>query len=225
MSDILREIDDELQREHMAALWHKYKIVVVGAIVVLLIGTASYSAWRDHDSQANIKRSVALGNITANVTTNEVQKSEALAALATEYPATGHAVLARFAAATALNKAGQTTAAVQALQTIIADAAAPALAQNYARLLLVELQFDSLPPEKLREMLAPLAVDGAPWRYPARLLQGVLLGKAGDHQTAATLFATLVADPSVTSAIREQAKLLARYYATLIAPPAASTTK
>jgi hypothetical protein len=214
MSDLLREIDEELQREHMAALWHKYKIPTLGFIALLVLGTASYSAWQDHKIATATKRSVALSTVLGTTTMTDPQKSEAFLAFATSNAGSGQAALARMAAINALLRDHKTAAAVQELDVLANDATAPSIARDYARLSKISVQFEQADPAQLRQQLAPLAADGQPWRYMARLLQGALLAKTGEPKMAQAVFGTLAEDQAAPTTLREQAKILARYYAT-----------
>lgn len=214
MSDLLREIDEELRREHMAALWHKHKYVVMAVLGLLVLGTASYSGWQEHKEKTEVSRSVALGSVGTAPNLDDLQKSEAFMAFAKSNPGTGQAALARMNAVGALIRAGKKDDALRELDALANDPATPALAQSYARLVRVELQFDTGDLVQLRQELAPLAEDGQPWRYTARFLQGTLFGKHGDAKTARDIFTALAVDPNAPVSTRDMAKLLARYYGT-----------
>ena len=45
MSDILREVDEELRRERYQKLWERYGIYVVGAALVLVLAVAGWRGW------------------------------------------------------------------------------------------------------------------------------------------------------------------------------------
>ncbi|HKS89763.1 MAG TPA: tetratricopeptide repeat protein, partial [Stellaceae bacterium] len=54
MSDIFREIEDELRRDNLLKLWQRYGKYLIAAVVVLLLIAGAIVAWRDH--QANQRR-------------------------------------------------------------------------------------------------------------------------------------------------------------------------
>ena len=48
MSDIFREIDEELRRDNLLKLWSRYGRYVVALAVLVLIVAGGTVAWRDH---------------------------------------------------------------------------------------------------------------------------------------------------------------------------------
>ncbi len=214
MSDLLREIDEELQREHMAALWHKYKIPVLAVLALIVLGTASQTAWKQHKEATEISRSVALGSLGTRPGMTDAEKGEAFNAFANTYKGSGQAVLAQMSALGFLLQAGKKDEALQGLEALAHNQDAPLLVREYAKLVRVEIQLDTADPTSLRQQLEPLAAEGQPWRFTARMLQGLLFGKHGDYAKAKTIFTTLSDDANAPVTLRDEAKILARYYGT-----------
>ena len=48
MSDIFREIDDELRRENLLQLWSRYSRYIIAAAVLLVLIAGGIFAWRQH---------------------------------------------------------------------------------------------------------------------------------------------------------------------------------
>lgn len=214
MADLLREIDEELQREHMAALWRKYQFLILGLIACIIFGTAANSAYKQHVTQKEVALSVALGSVATKPEMQDAEKIEAFQAFARSNPGVGQSVLAQMAAISVMLRANKTDEALKALDALANDAAATSFTQDYARLVRIQVQFDKGDPVQLRQQLAPLAAEGQPWRYTARMLQGGLYGKHGDNAKAKEIFQALSQDKEAPVTIRDEARLLARYYAT-----------
>ncbi|MBP7252993.1 MAG: tetratricopeptide repeat protein [Alphaproteobacteria bacterium] len=214
MADLLREIDEELQREHMAALWRKYQVLIMGIIACLIFGTAANSAWKQHVAQKEVSLSVALGSVATRPEMQDAEKIEAFQAFARSNPGAGQGVLAQMAGISVMLRANKTDEALKALDALANDRTASPLTQDYARLVRIQVQFEKGDPVQLRQQLAPLAAEGQPWRYTARVLQGGLYGKHGDNAKAKEIFQTLSQDNQAPITIRDSARLLARYYAT-----------
>lgn len=213
MSDILKEIDEELQREHMAALWKKYKVPVVGIIALIILGTATYTTWKQHKESRQVGLSVALGSLATRPGMTEAQKVEAFQAFARQNPETGQGVLAQMTAVGGLLKDGKRDEAIKQLDVLANDSYANQMTKDYARLVRIQLLLDTGDPVVLRQQLAPLAENGQPWRYNARMMQGLLFGKHGDYVRARDIFKALGESSDAPTTTREEAKLLARYYA------------
>ena len=56
VSDIFREIDDELRRENLLRLWTRYsRHIIAGAVLVALIAAGIF-AWRQHVASERLAR-------------------------------------------------------------------------------------------------------------------------------------------------------------------------
>jgi hypothetical protein len=208
MNDILREIDDELQRERMAALWHKHKFLIVGLLAAVIFLTASISAWRDHRTATEVRNSLALGTIGENASLDEAGKAEAFLGFARDHQGTGQADIATLMAIGIKRDLGKKDQVLQDLAALAANDKARPLVRDYARLLRVQLRLDSEDIALLRQELAPLAADGQPWRYTARLLQGSLFLRGGETKTAQEVFGAIANDATAPIAARDSARLM-----------------
>ena len=45
MSDIIREVDEELRRERMMKLWERYGIYVVAVAVLVVVAVGGWRVW------------------------------------------------------------------------------------------------------------------------------------------------------------------------------------
>ena len=110
MSDIFREIDEELRRDNLLKLWSRYGRYIVAVAVVALIVAGGVVAWRAHqlsERQAQSARYAgALALARAGKTTDA---ATVFATIAKE--GGGYAVLASFEEAALLAKSGDHKAA------------------------------------------------------------------------------------------------------------------
>src|SRR5512146_2270645 len=85
VSDIFREIDEELRRDNLLKLWQRYAKYIIGVVILVLLIAGAIVAWRDH--QANERRaqgsrySSALALARAG---KDAEAAKAMAALAGE---------------------------------------------------------------------------------------------------------------------------------------------
>jgi hypothetical protein len=83
----------------------------------------------------------------------------------------------------------------------------PVLA-DFARLQSAMLQLDTATGADIQARLAPLAVDGNPWRHGAREVLGMAALKAGNRGEARAQFEKLISDTSVPAGIAERARIM-----------------
>ncbi|MBO0766555.1 MAG: tetratricopeptide repeat protein [Hyphomicrobiaceae bacterium] len=204
---ISREIDEELRREQLLKLWDKYGVYVLGAALAAILAVAGWKGYEYRRAQANETASnqyfLALGELAAK-RTDEAQKAlEGLAAAPS-----GYAALARLRLAAQDAADGNTLDAVSAYDQIAKDKAVDPILQDYARLQVAMLKFDTLPFPELRTQLSPLANDRSPWRYTARELLGVGAARAGFGPEARSHFQRLLADRTTPPGISERARIM-----------------
>ncbi|MGB4101188.1 MAG: tetratricopeptide repeat protein [Alphaproteobacteria bacterium] len=214
MADILREIDEELQRERMLALWEKYKKLVIGLVVALLIATASYSAWKEHTEAAKIKQSGALHEILTSTSRSDKEKLESLQGFLTQFPNAKQTIPARLIISNLHARAGDVPQAVSVLENIAQDKSVPGHMQQYAGLMALHLQLDTGEASALHKKLEPFMAAGAPWRHTAVAMRGALFAKSGDLEQARQYFTALADDKETPTKLQEYARDMANYYAT-----------
>ncbi len=107
--------------------------------------------------------------------------------------------------AAALAQAGDKEAALEQYDRLAAEAGADSPVGQLAGLYAAMLLLDTGDPGQVAARLGPLAAEGAPWRFSARELQGLLAIRTGDLDQARTIFDALIADPDTPTTLRNRA--------------------
>lgn len=209
--NIFEEIDAELDREKMEAVWRRHgpSIIAVAAFVILV--TAGVSTWRNYRSEHNQAATDSLITILDKANASRAEEVTSLADFAQKHPGTTQQVLAQLYDAAALAKDGDKAKAVAIYDSVAHDAKAETAFRQFADLMAVEIQMDNADPGALRARLKPLWADGAPWRATALNLEGHLALKAGDKAGARQAFSLLAHDGSVPPHLSEDAAEMLRY--------------
>jgi hypothetical protein len=218
MTDIFREVEEDLRRERLNKLWQRYGAWIVGLAALIVLGVAG---WRIYEHWQATRAAASGDQFTQAIgLASEGKHAEAtdrLAVLARSgsgaYP-----LLARFRAA-AERADSDTPAAAAAFDTIAADSGAPGTLRDLARIRAANLLVGSAPREEVARRVESLAVAGNPWRHSARELMALAAWKAGDLQAAERWFAEASGDPEVPQGIRGRADL----FLTLIAGSTSAT--
>ena len=208
MSDIFREIDEELRRDNLLKLWQRYgKYVIAAAIVAILIAGAVV-AWRSHqeaERQAQAKRySEAVGLARAG---KNAEAAKLFGALATE--GGGYGTLAGFEEAELLARSGDRKAAIAVYDRLAASAGLDPEMRDLAQLLSVTHAFPDMDPKAAVERLQPLTQNGNPWRASALDLTAAAKLKAGDRAGALAIYKSLADDLTAPQGLRARAAELA----------------
>lgn len=207
MSDIIREVNEELRRERFMKLWQRYGIYLVGAafLVVLVVGGWRgwewYAARQAAESGARFEAAMQLAN--------DGRRFEAEAAfnsLAAEGTA-GYRLLARFRAAAEEGKSDR-AAGAEAYDAIAADATVSSALRDLARLQAGILLVDSAPVDEIISRMEPLTAETSPFRNSARELIGLAHYRAGERAAAAKIFSELLTDPQLPPSMRSRIQVV-----------------
>ena len=203
MSDIFREIDEELRRDNFFKLWSRYGRYVIIVVVVLLVLAGGIAAWRQHqlaERQAQSARYAA-----ALVLARDGKDAEAAKLFAAiQGEGGGYGALSAFERAAALEKSGDRQGAAAAYAAIAASGADPEF-RDLAVLLGAMNEFPEAEPKVLIDRLAPLTAEGNPWRPTALELTALAHVKSGDKAGAVALYKTLADDPDTPQGLRGRA--------------------
>lgn len=208
MSDIFREVDEEVRRERLEQLWKRYGNYIIAATFVVL---ACIGAWRGYVYWEERKAAEAgAAYEAAGALADEGKHAEAEAAfakLATDGTA-GYRQLARFREAAQL-ALSDPKAAVAAYDALAADASLGRPLQDLASVRAAMLLVDTAPYQELRTRIEPLTASDRPFRHSARELLALSAWRAGDNAAARQWIEAIVTDPETPGSIRGRVDVLA----------------
>jgi hypothetical protein len=207
MTDIFREIDEEVRRERYMRLWERYGAYVVGAALLLVVAVAGWRAWEWYQAREAAQSGARFQQ--ALQLANSEKDADALAILndMKNEAAAGYQTLARFRAAGELAEKDP-QAAVAAFDAIAADTSLAPVLRDMARIHAGYILVDTVSVAEIRQRLEPLAAAGQPFRYSAQELIGLAHYRAGEYEAAGKMFAPLIGDPNVPPSMRQRAQLM-----------------
>lgn len=206
MSDIFREVEEDVRRERYAKLWKQYGDYVIGFAALVVIAVAGYQLWLRYEAKQQLRASEEF--TAAMELTDPAQSEAAFAHLAQNAPG-GYAKLARFQQANALLQSGKRDAAVTIYKQI-----APSddtLLGGAARLRAAWALADTASKSDLEALISPLTDASSPWRFMAREILAFADYKAGNEKQALAGFQMLAREPDAPQGIRERASAMAAY--------------
>ena len=208
MSDIFREIDEELRRDNLLKLWSRYGRYIIALAVFALVVAGGIVAWRDHQLSERLAQSARYaGALTLARDGKEADAVKVFAAIGRE--GGGYAILASFQQAALLAKSGDRDAAVAAYDRIAATSALDPSLRGLAVLLSVMQRMPEADPHDTIDRLAPLTASGNPWRPSAIELTALARLKLQDKSGALDLFKSLADDPATPQSLRSRAAEMA----------------
>lgn len=208
MSDIFREVDEDIRREQFKKLWDRYGIYVIALAVLIVVATAGvrgWQYWQERQAQETGDRFVAALDLAK---AGKPQDAEAAFAEIVKDGSGGYPTLARFRLAVAKAEGGDAKGAVADLDAIAADGSAPSLIRDMARLRAALILADTASLADLQTRIGTLAGTGNPWRSSAREILGLAAWRAGDLATAQKYFDEIVKDQDKPQGVGTRAELM-----------------
>lgn len=201
---LLREVDEEVRRDQLKALWNKYGTYVIGAVAAVALAGAGVALYRDNEAKKAAAASERF-SVAADLADKGKHEdaAQAFAALAGDKVYGG---LARLRGAAERLELGDAEGAVKLFEGVAADGSVPGDLRDLASLRAIQVKLDTLEPEEARRRLTPLARPTSPFRFTAReFLAGVAL-RANDAPAARTELRALIDDPATPGGLRARAR-------------------
>jgi hypothetical protein len=190
----IREVDEELRRAQLKAIWDRFAPLIIGACVLVVAITAGYRGWlwwqERQAADAGDRFLAALQEIESG---DRAEGEAALQSIAEEGGA-GYSVLARLRLAGEKAAADQPAEAIAAFDAISGDGSVSEPLRALARLRAALLALDTGDLAGARERAEPLNVSGGVWRHAAREVLGTAAYHAGDLQEARDYFTQVQQD-------------------------------
>ena len=205
MSDIFREVDEEVRRDEAIKFWERYQNLIIAVALAVIVATGGwrlYDHFRTQAAQEAGAKYQAAGVLSRDG--KNAEATEALAALAKDAPP-GYALLAKMRAAgeTGLRDAA---AGASAFDAIANDAATPPLFRDAAKIRAGLLLADTASAADLDARLKPMAEAGQPMRNLAREILGVAALTRNESEAAARWFDMIVVDSPAGADARARAE-------------------
>lgn len=204
----IREVNEELRSDQVRNAWKRYSRLIIGAAVVIVLGTAGHRLWNHWDStQASDAGDKFLAALTL---ADQGKRDEAEAALqALEKDGYGaYGILARFRVASVLAEKGEPEAAVASFKTIGDDSSVPDAVRNTAKVRAAWLLVDIGSYNDVSAMVEAMATPTNAMRHAAREALGLAAYKAGDMTRAREWFEQITEDAEAPRNVANRAQML-----------------
>jgi hypothetical protein len=207
MSDIFREVDEDVRRDQAAQVWSRYQNLFIGLAVLVIAATAG---WRLYDHYRTKQAEEAGAKYEAALALARDGKSAeaegAFEQIAKGGPK-GYAALARLREAAEYSSTDPAVA-VKAYDAIAADGTIDPLFQSLARLRAALLRLDEADAKENETRLAPMATNDNPFRFSAREALALAALKHDDFDAAGRQLDAIVVDPQAPATMRQRAEAL-----------------
>ena len=207
MSDIFREVEEDVRKERLEKLWKAYGDYFIALLVLLILAIGGYELWQRYEASQRAKASVAF--TAAEKIANPVQAMAAYEALSKTSLPSGYATLTKLAEANTLPVQGKVNDAIALYKGIAASDSGPVGA--VARIRAAWLMADSASRTDLESLLEPINGPTSAWREMAREVLAYSDYKNGHLLAAQATLDALAADPDSPDALRSRVRAFAAF--------------
>ncbi len=203
-----KEIEEELRRERLTAIWKTYGTYIVAAIAAVLLALASFLFWQSNRQAAAEKAGATYEE--AAILAKQGKTEEALKsfeALSADAPS-GYVGLAQLQMAGALQKTGKTDEALKSYEQLAASNSADAVIRDYAKLQAAALQVGKVDFTVLKNRLNDLLGENNAYRFTALELLGLAAFQAGNMPEARAAFDKLIADLGTPPGMLQRTRMM-----------------
>jgi len=221
LSDIFREVDEEVRQDEYRRLWDRFGVYVIALGLLIILSVGGYKGWQAYQTyraeQAGARFAKAISLVEKG---GNGQASAMLSELAKEGPS-GYSVLAKFHEAAALAAKGERNQAALAYETIANNSSINEPMRDLARIRSALLLLDGADRREIDRRISGLNTPDNPWRNSAREILGLAAYKAGAPRDAHRFFSEIAADAAAPTNLRQRAQVML----TLLAPLVGDSVK
>jgi hypothetical protein len=206
VTDIFREVEEDVRRERIEKLWKQYGDYAIAGVAAVVLVVAGWQYWRYSHAKEVARASDAYLTASNKAAGGDTMGAAAdFAKLAKDAPL-GYATLAKLQQANALLGSGSTGDAVAIYRQIEQDD--DSNLAKVARLRHAWAIVDLAPKREVETLLAPLTDPGSDWRYSAREVLAYSDYHNGNTKLATTAFKQLADDAKAPANLRQRAKVM-----------------
>ena len=207
VSDIFREVDEEVRREQLKKLWDRYGNYVVAAAILLVAAVAAWRAYMWWEAKKAAETGAAFEAAATLAEAGKRGEAEAAFAKIAADGTAGYRHLARMREAAEFAQS-DAKAAIAAYDQIAADRAVGPVLQDLAALRAAALLIDTGALEEAQRRLEPLAANDRTFRHTAREFLVLAAWRAGDTAAAKRWFDLITTDAQTPAATRSRVEML-----------------
>ena len=206
MSDIFREVEEDVRREKLEKFWKSYGDYVIAGAAVLILGIGAFELWQRYETSQREKTSAAY--TAASQTTDPAAAAKAFAELSAGNK-NGYGLISKLQEANAMLAQGKAADAA-ALYRAVGDSDNGPLGA-VARLRAGWILSETAPRAELEKLLSPLQGKDSAWRQMADEILAYTDYRLGNAAIASSEFQALADDALAPDMLRDRARAFAAF--------------
>jgi len=204
MSDIFREVDEEVRKDKSLEFWKRYGAYVIAASVAIMAVTGGVMGWRSYQKSQRIAEAQSF--LSAASLTGEAARAAALKQVAEENQGV-YGAIARIRLAMEMADTNP-DGALAALDEVAGATSLPVQIRQLAEIRAAGIAADAKSAADLLERVTPLLEPSHAFRYSARELAAVAELELGNREAARAHLNSLIEDQRTPAGIRARTEAM-----------------
>ena len=207
MSDIFREVDEEVRRAQLQKLWERYGVYIIAACFLLIAAVGGWRAYEWFETRKAAETGAAFEAAVALVNQDKHQEAEAAFAKLAADGTASYRMLAKFREAAAQARRDPKSA-VAIYDQLAADRGLTPVLQDLAALRAGTILVDTAPFDEIKQRLEPLTAPDRAFRHSARVMLALAAWRAQDLTAMRHWSDMILADAETPTGARGQIQML-----------------
>jgi hypothetical protein len=200
LSDIFREVEEEVRRDRLEKIWKQYGDYIVAAAALVILAAAAFRLWNVYEARERAAASIRYQAAQQLLQAGQSRAAaEAFAKLSKTAPG-GYAKLSQLQEADALQASGNTAAALANYRKLAADS--DDMISSIAKLRAAWILVEGAPKSEAESLIGGMAADSSPWHQVAREILAYADYHAGNTKQALAQYRALSKDPKAPGGVR-----------------------
>jgi hypothetical protein len=207
VSDIFREVDEEVRREQFRQLWRRYGGLIIGACIALVVAVGGWRAYEWRQSQLAAQAGAQFETAVALFNEGKHKEAEDAFAKVAAEGTPSYRMLASFRKAAEVAR-HDPKAAVAIYDQLAADTGIAAVMRDLAAVRGGAILVDSAPLDEIVRRLEPTAGANRAFRHSARATLALAAWRAQDNTALRRWSEMILTDPDAPQNARNQVQVL-----------------
>ena len=205
MSDIFREVDEDMRRDQLKGLWQQYGIYAISIIMAIVLGVAGRAFWNNYTFEKQTAESERYDQAITMVAAGDTVGALSVFDNISNETSGGYGVLAQFQMAAQKIENDDKAAALAIYDSLRDNSGVDERLVGLATLLGGITALDVETADQVRTRLTPLAVYGENWYFSAQEFLALLALRNGEMEEAIGIYSGLSSDETAPAGVRSRA--------------------
>ena len=206
MTDIFREVEEEVRRERLEKLWKEYGDYIIAVVAVIVIAVAGFEFWQRYETSKAAEASAEY-NAAIQLAESDPAAAEKKFEYLAQHAPEGYATLSKFLEADTLLILGQRDKARSLYESL--GSVDQNLISGAARIRAAWSVEDFAPRATIEGLVKPLMANDSQWRFLAREVLAYADFRSGVLDQAGREYSALANDPAAPDTLRTRARSMA----------------